>query len=224
MARKKKEIEIKQSSNINNIKMNIEQNQEDKKENEYIKENNKNMSEDNLQKKKNIVALDDIIHKNEILEPVDYLDELPELKDLKVFNKSIMQNCFLFRLKREEPKRHILIQTNNNETFLGQLISFDEYTLHVYVNDGKFNSAMLFFKSGLTYIRVLSDAAYEYYLKQQENKKNQQKLYKNNIKSNFMQKDNTKISENMRKSVSNEEVHKLVNKFNINSNKKRKEF
>ena len=223
MARKKKEIE--QSSNI---KINIEQNQEDKKENEYIKENNKNMSEDNLQniiqKKKNIVALDDIIHKNEILEPVDYLDELPELKDLKVFNKSIMQNCFLFRLKREEPKRHILIQTNNNETFLGQLISFDEYTLHVYVNDGKFNSAMLFFKSGLTYIRVLSDAAYEYYLKQQENKKNQQKLYKNNIKSNFMQKDNTKISENMRKSVSNEEVHKLVNKFNINSNKKRKEF
>ena len=171
-----------------------------------------------------------------------FMEELPYIEIKESFHKSMMQNQFLHHLRNKNV--YIAIQTITNETYIGTLISFDEYTIHVYVEDKKFNSAMLFFKSGLAYIRVLTEAAYQYYI-DKINNENKQKPKRNmnfNNRTNF--KDNTakiktsnktyipakaktKINDNSLKNTSNVDIAKTLSaKFNVTTQNKskRKDF
>lgn len=225
MAKKKTETKKTKADKIDTTKTEVQTNEV--KDNLNI--NNKKENDNVLQApKKKKVPLEDIIMKDGVLEQINFLEELPELKDTDAFRKSVMQNCFLFRLKREKPQHHILIKTLEGEFFLGQLISFDEYTLHVYVKDEGYESAMLFFKSGLSYIRVLSDAAYEHYLAKRKREKEQAKQkyeqYRTNKNSgNYNKQGNNKNYNNQNKRSDNNSLNRLAEKFKMAPQKKRRQ-
>ena len=167
---------------------------------------------------------------------ITFMEELPYIEAKESFHKSMMQNQFLHHLRNKNI--YIAIQTITNETYIGTLISFDEYTIHVYVEDKKFNSAMLFFKSGLAYIRVLTEAAYQYYINKMNNENKQNTNYNNSNNNNAKIKTTNKIfipaktkikNDNNFKSSSNsinDMTKTLSSKFNVTTQNKskRKDF
>lgn len=166
-----------------------------------------------------------VVNKNVTEDNMTFTEEIPKIEVKESFYKSMMQNQFLHHLRNKNV--YIAIQTVTNELYIGTLISFDEYTLHVYVEDKYFNSAMLFFKSGLTYIRVLTEAAYQYYV----NKRNNEFKKDNNSRTSFNKKNSTFTSprslnsdNNYKTKVrtptdrslnSNDLVNTLSSKFNV---------
>ena len=148
-------------------------------------------------------------------ETMTFMEELPHIDVKDTFYRSMMQNQFLHHLRNKNV--YIAIQTVTNEIYIGTLISFDEYTIHVYVEDKKFNSAMLFFKSGLTYIRVLTEAAYQYYIDKFNNEEKQFPKNNNNFKSNT--RNNAKINTNNKTYIPAKAKPRTDNNTN-NNNKK----
>jgi len=185
-------------------------------------------------KKENTIINNNEINNNE--HSMTFMEELPHIEIKESFHKSMMQNQFLHHLRNKNI--YIAIQTVTNETYIGTLISFDEYTLHVYVEDKQFNSAMLFFKSGLSYIRVLTEAAYQYYINKLNNNEKQSFKNNNEFKNNAKIKTNNKtyIPAKTKVRINNTELKKfnstddmakaLSAKFNVTqqNKNKRKDF
>ena len=155
---------------------------------------------------------------------ITFMNDISNTDVKENFYKSMMQNQFLHNLRNKNI--YIAIQTINNEIYIGTLISFDEYTLHVYVEDKKFNSAMLFFKSSLVFIRVLTESAYQYYINKLNNEtkpykkefKPQAKQYKTNTS---YREQNPEGSRNFnKKNTTNDIVNTLSTKFNVNKSKR----
>lgn len=177
---------------------------------ESIKVNNKSIKKENVQVSNK--QIDEVITE----ETMTFMEELPHIEVKDTFYRSMMQNQFLHHLRNKNV--YIAIQTVTNETYIGTLISFDEYTIHIYVEDKKFNSAMLFFKSGLTYIRVLTEAAYQYYIDKFNNEEKQ--FPKNNNNTGFKpdMKNNAKVNTNNRTYIPAKAKPRTDN--NTNNNKK----
>ena len=200
-----------------------------------VKQNNNDIKKENIQISNK--EIDNIVTED----TMTFMEELPHIEIKESFHKSMMQNQFLHHLRNKNI--YIAIQTVTNETYIGTVISFDEYTLHVYVEDKRFNSAMLFFKSGLSYIRVLTEAAYQFYIDKINNEekrfpKNNNTGFKPDFKNNAKIKTNNKTyipakaktcidnNDNKKFNSTNDIAKTLSAKFNVTqqNKNKRKDF
>ena len=138
----------------------------------------------------------------DLLNQTDQIKQNKKKLDDKEFflpkTQSMVQNYFLHRLRQD--KVYVEIETNTGSHFIGNIIGFDEFTVNVFVESTNYNSAILFFKSGLTYIRMLTESAYKY-LKNKNTQINKNSTAKNTSNKNSSNKNNSQVKQNKKVNV-----------------------
>ena len=175
------------------------------KEQVNTKKTSKQQQDEEFNQKK---ALFDQQAKQQTQPIIDLLNQTDQIKqnkkklDDKEFflpkTQSMVQNYFLHRLRQD--KVYVEIETNTGSHFIGNIIGFDEFTVNVFVESTNYNSAILFFKSGLTYIRMLTESAYKC-LKNKNTQTNKNSTAKNTSNKNSSNKNNSQVKQNKKVNV-----------------------